>query len=94
MPPSLSPRVAGCFPSAGELVSFAIAMLGLPRWYSLPRSHCGTKDLRAEEPQAELTIGQGGGSFAEGIPQQEPQLLRSRRKTSGTQWQKAGEPVN
>lgn len=44
-PAHLSPRVAGYFPSAGELVSFAMPMLGLPKRYSLLKSHYSTEDL-------------------------------------------------
>ena len=68
-------------------------MLGLPRRYSLLKSHYSAKDLQAEELQGKLTVGEVGGSFAEGIPQQERQLLHSYRKTSGTQWQKGDDPV-
>lgn len=56
----LSPRVAGYFPSAGELVSFAVPMLGLPKRYSLLKSHYSTKDLQGEELQGEQTVGEGG----------------------------------
>lgn len=80
-------------PSAGELVSFATTMLGLPKRYSLMKSLYRAEGLWAEELQSELTVGNTGGSSAEGIPQQEQQLLHSCRKTSGTQWQKAGDPV-
>lgn len=89
----MSHTVAGYSPSAEELDSFAMPMLGTPKRYSLVRSRYSTKDLQAEELQSELTMGEAGGSSADGIPQQEWQLLWSRRNTSAMQWQKAAESV-
>lgn len=82
--------VAGYIPSAGELVSFDMAMLGLPRRYSLLKSHYNTKD----ELKSCLASWLWGRQVA--ILLKESQSRNdsscSSRKTSGMQWQKTGEP--